>query len=618
MNIKAPAPAALLTVEDLTVAFGSTPVVEDLSFSVYPGRTLGVIGESGSGKSMTALSIMRLADLMGAHFTSGHIRFEGQGGSTDLLLASQKTMRGIRGKDISMIFQEPMTSLDPIFTVGDQIAEALILHKGMDMKSALAEARRLLDMVRLPDAGAMIRRFPHQLSGGMRQRVMISMALACGPKLLIADEPTTALDVTIQAQILAIMRELQRELGMAVIFITHDMGVVAEMADDVVVMRKGKKVEEGSVSDIFRKPAHPYTRTLLAAVPRLGSMAGEILPKIFPIPMLEGDDPLTSTASAFDQPDAEPHDTARFDQPPLLSIQDLVVRFDVKKDILGRATHRVHAAEKVSFSIFPGETLALVGESGSGKSTIGRAIQQLQAINSGEIQFNGRSLASMGVEGRRKLQQEVQYIFQDPFASLDPRQTVGFSVSEPLRVHHLLKDEKKIQERVVELLEDVGLRADYATRYPHEFSGGQRQRVCIARALASGPKLIIADEALSSMDVSIQAQIINLFMKLQKRHGLAYLFISHDMAVVERMSHRVAVLYLGQIVEIGSRAQVFGNPQHPYTRKLMEAVPVTDPSQRRHRPVSNEEIPSPIRRSDDSPAIVRLREVNAGHFVAEA
>ncbi len=624
MNIKTAASTTLLTVDNLTVAFGSTPVVENLSFSVLPGRTLGLIGESGSGKSMTALSILRLSDLMGAHFSSGQIRFEGQDRSTEILFASQKTMRGIRGKEISMIFQEPMTSLDPIFTVGDQIAEALILHKGMDKSSALAEAVRLLDMVRLPDAKAMVRRFPHQLSGGMRQRVMISMALACGPKLLIADEPTTALDVTIQAQILAIIKELQRELGMAVIFITHDMGVVAEMADDVVVMKKGRKVEEGRVNDIFRKPAHPYTRALLAAVPRLGSMAGEPLPKVFSFPAAEDEDSLSAKADKSSgavnprEPDRDRHDTARFDQPPVLSVQDLVVRFDVKKDLLGRATHRVHAVEKVSLDIYPGETLALVGESGSGKSTIGRAIQQLQEINSGNILFKGRSLATMGTEGRRKLQQEIQYIFQDPFASLDPRQTVGFSISEPVRVHHLLSDEKKIQEKVVELLEDVGLCADHAKRYPHEFSGGQRQRVCIARALASHPSIIIADEALSSMDVSIQAQIINLFMKLQKRYGLAYLFVSHDMAVVERMSHRVAVLYLGQIVELGSRAQVFENPRHPYTRKLMEAVPVADPGQRRHRPISNDEIPSPIRHRDDLPKIVTLREIDAGHFVAEA
>ncbi len=608
----------LLTVENLTVAFGSNQVVKNLDFAVYPGRTLGVIGESGSGKSMTALSILRLADHMGASFPSGRIHFSGSAGKTELLSAAQNTMRDIRGREISMIFQEPMTSLDPIFTVGDQIAEALILHKGMDKQAALTEAVRLLDMVRLPDAKAMTRRFPHQLSGGMRQRVMISMALACAPKLLIADEPTTALDVTIQAQILAIISELQKELGMAVIFITHDMGVVAEMADDVVVMKRGEKVEEGSVQDIFRAPRKPYTKALLAAVPRLGSMAGEALPKTFSFPAPEE----FSASSGGERENNGSiltegvHDTARFDQPPLLSVRDLVVRFDVKKDLLGRATHRVHAVEKVSLDIHPGETLALVGESGSGKSTLGRAIQQLQKTSSGSIVFNGRSLDSMGAEGRRKLQQEIQYIFQDPFASLDPRQTVGFSISEPIRVHHLLKDEKEIRARVTRLLEDVGMSAEHASRYPHEFSGGQRQRICVARALASNPRIIIADEALSSMDVSIQAQIINLFMGLQRRYGLAYLFVSHDMAVVERMSHRVAVLYLGQIVELGTRAQVFEDPRHPYTRKLMEAVPVADPGKRRHRPVTNDEIPSPVRYRDDLPAVVGLTEVEKGHFVA--
>ncbi len=599
---------SLLSVEDLTVAFGSTPVVENLSFAVRAGRVLGVIGESGSGKSMTALSILRLADLMGANFPSGAIRFQGRDGTTDLLAASQKTMREIRGRDISMIFQEPMTSLDPIFTVGDQIAEALILHKGMERRSALAEAGRLLDKVRLPDAKAMTGRFPHQLSGGMRQRVMIAMALACGPKLLIADEPTTALDVTIQAQILAIIRELQRELGMAVLFITHDMGVVAEMADDVVVMRRGRKVEEGAVEEIFRSPSHPYTRALLGAVPRLGSMAGEPLPKSFPPVVPGGND---------EEPDL-PHETARYGCPPLLSVRDLTVRFDVRRDILGRATHRVHAVEKVSFEIYPGETLALVGESGSGKSTIGRSIQQLQDLSSGSILFKGRSLDSMGVEGRRKLQQQVQYIFQDPFASLDPRRTVGFSISEPLRVHHLLGSEKEILARVVELLGRVGLDPGFAERYPHEFSGGQRQRICVARALASSPGLIIADEALSSMDVSIQAQIINLFMELQRRDGLAYLFVSHDMAVVERLSHRVAVLYMGQIVELGSRSQVFGDPRHPYTKKLLDAVPVADPGKRRNRPVSSEEIPTPIRHRNDPLRILELREVVPGHLVADA
>ena len=609
MNEQGAASPPLLSVDDLSVSFGSGPVVENLSFSVTAGRTLGIIGESGSGKSITALSIMRLADLMGANFPAGRVMFDGRSGMTDLFASSQKDMRKIRGKEISMIFQEPMTSLNPIFTIGDQITEVLALHEGMDKASALTEAWRLLDMVRLPDSRQTLRRYPHQLSGGMRQRVMIAMSLACRPKLLIADEPTTALDVTIQAQILSIIRELQKELGMTVIFITHDMGVVAEMADDVVVMRRGKKVEGGMVGDIFHRPEHPYTRTLLAAVPRLGSMAGEALPRQFPLSMIDSDTPeLTGESTS--------QDTAHFDEDPVLSVRDMVVRFDVRKTMLGRTTHRVHAVEKVSFDIHPGETLALVGESGSGKSTIGRTIQQLQKANSGDLVFEGKALSGMRTEERRELQERIQYIFQDPFASLDPRQTIGFSVSEPIRVHGLIRGERKILARVAELLEQVGLDPAHARRYPHEFSGGQRQRICIARALASRPRLIIADEALSAMDVSIQAQIINLFMELQKRQGLAYLFISHDMAVVERISHRVAVLYRGQIVELGSRGQVFENPQHSYTKKLLAAVPVADPDRRRDRSVAVSDIPTQIRQVDDLPTILRLEESEPGHFVA--
>ncbi len=600
----------LLKVEDLSVSFGPARVVENLSFTVTPGRTLGIIGESGSGKSMTALSVMRLADLMGATYPSGRILFEGRAGSADLSASSQKTMRSIRGKDISMIFQEPMTSLDPIFTIGDQIAEVIELHEGMTKTEALKEAGRLLDVVRLPDSAQLLKRYPHQLSGGMRQRVMIAMSLACKPKLLIADEPTTALDVTIQAQILALIRELQKEFGMTVIFITHDMGVVAEMADDVVVMRNGRLVESGAVRDIFRNPKEAYTKALLAAVPRLGSMRGQELPRKFPLSDRDGES-VELTA------EAAPQDTAHYDSGALLCLSDLVVRFDVKKNLLGRTTHRVHAVEKVSFNIYPGETLALVGESGSGKSTIGRAIQQLQRANSGDFSFEGRALSAMGAEERRSLQQRIQYIFQDPFASLDPRRTVGYSISEPICVHALLKGEGAIRARVAELLARVGLDASHATRYPHELSGGQRQRVCIARALASRPKLIIADEALSAMDVSIQAQIINLFMELQKEEGIAYLFISHDMAVVERISHRVAVLYRGQIVEIGKRSHVFENPLHAYTRRLLLAVPVADPDRRGERQVAEGELLSQIRHVDDLPKILGLREAEPGHFVAE-
>ncbi len=601
----------ILSVEDLSVEFGDSRVIENLSFAVKPGRTLAIVGESGSGKSVTSMSIMRLADMMGASYASGRIRFTSKDRDEDLLALSQKQMRRIRGKDIAMIFQEPMTSLNPVFTIGDQIAESLMLHEGMSKPDALVESKRLLDMVRLPDAQELLGRYPHQLSGGMRQRVMIAMALACRPKVLIADEPTTALDVTIQAQILTIIRDLQQELGMAVIFITHDMGVVAEVADDVVVMWKGKKVEEGTVADIFAHPAHPYTQTLLSAVPKLGSMTGEAFPKRFPVTMMDGDTPrLVGTEHI--------QNTARYDEAPLLSVRDLVTRFDIKKGLFGGVSHRVHAVENVSFDIYRGETLALVGESGSGKSTIGRTIQQLQKATAGNISFEGRAFSDMGKGEQQRLRQEIQYIFQDPFASLDPRKKIGFSIAEPIRTHRLIEGEKQIAARVDQLLERVGLTSAHANRYPHEFSGGQRQRICIARALASNPKLIIADEALSALDVSIQAQIINLFMELQEEHGLAYLFISHDMAVVEKMSHRVAVLYLGQVAELGSRQQVLETPTHPYTQRLLSAVPVADPTIVRDRILMDGEIPSPIRRVGDEPAILAHREIAPGHFVADA
>ena len=597
----------LLSVTDLTVRFGENRVVEGLSFSVEPGRTLAVVGESGSGKSVTSLSIMRLADMMGARFETGTILFNGK----DILKLSQKEMRAVRGKEIAMIFQEPMTSLNPVFTIGDQICEILLLHEKIGKSAAMAAAQRLLEMVRLPDAQALLNRYPHQLSGGMRQRVMIAMALACRPKLLVADEPTTALDVTIQAQILNIMRDLQKDLGMGMIFITHDMGVVAEMADDVVVMWKGKKVEEGPVREIFANPKHPYTKALLAAVPKLGSMTGQDFPKRMPLTVLDGGEPKIVGEERI-------QNTARYDQQPLLSVRDLFVRFDIKKNIFGKVTHRCSAVQKVAFDIHPGETLALVGESGSGKSTIGRTIQQLQKARSGEITFNGKSFAAMSALERFRLRRDVQYIFQDPFASLDPRKTVGFSIAEPINTHGIISGSKAVRRRVDELLERVSLTSAHADRYPHEFSGGQRQRVCIARALASDPKLIIADEALSALDVSIQAQIINLLMDLQAERGLAYLFISHDMAVVEKISHRVAVLYLGQIMEIGSRRQVFETPMHAYTQRLISAVPIADPTQERRTALLEGEIPNPVRRVGDEPPILAHEEITSGHFIAKS
>ncbi len=596
---------------DFTTDAGVFRAVDNLDFEVRPGRTLAIVGESGSGKSVTSMAIMRLTDYSGGRIATGQILFrDGDDREVDLTAATDEQMRAIRGNDIAMIFQEPMTSLNPVFTIGDQIVEAIMLHQQLSRSAARQAARKLLEKVRLPDAAQLLDRYPHQLSGGMRQRVMIAMALSCKPRLLIADEPTTALDVTIQAQILNTIRELQRDLGTAVIFITHDMGVVAEMADDVVVMLRGKKVEQGSVEEIFNAPKHPYTRALLAAVPRLGSLTGRDLPLRTPQTVLEGD-ALREVGETREQ------DTARYDE-PVLRVDRLTTRFDVGHNLFGRVTHRVHAVEQVSFDVYPGETLALVGESGSGKSTIGKTLQQLVAPTSGAVRYNGQDIFSMDSAGRQRLRQEIQYIFQDPYASLDPRKTVAFSIAEPIRTHGLLSGEDAIARRVGELLEQVGLKPEHAKRYPHEFSGGQRQRVCIARALASNPKLIIADESVSALDVSIQAQILNLLMDLQKDRGLSYLFITHDMAVVEKVSHRVAVLYLGQIVELGTRRQVFESPQHAYTRKLLAAVPVAEPGRHIDTSLIEGEIPSPVRRVGDEPAIVPLIEFAPGHQVARA
>ncbi len=596
---------------DFNTANGVFRAVEDLDFDVRPGKTLAIVGESGSGKSVTSMAIMRLTDYNNGRIATGKIVFQDSAGQEiDLTAASDEKMRAIRGNDIAMIFQEPMTSLNPVFTIGDQIVEAIMLHQQLSRSAARKSARALLEKVRLPDAEQLLDRYPHQLSGGMRQRVMIAMALSCQPRLLIADEPTTALDVTIQAQILNTIRELQRDLGTAVIFITHDMGVVAEMADDVVVMLRGKKVEQGTVEEIFRAPKHPYTRALLAAVPRLGSLTGRDLPLRTPQTVLEGDT-LREVGETREQ------DTARYDE-PVLRVEKLTTRFDVGHNLFGRVTHRVHAVEEVSFDVYPGETLALVGESGSGKSTIGKTLQQLVAPTSGAVRYNGQDIFSMDSAGRQRLRQEIQYIFQDPYASLDPRKTVAFSIAEPIRTHGLLSGEDAIARRVGELLEQVGLKPEHARRYPHEFSGGQRQRVCIARALASNPKLIIADESVSALDVSIQAQILNLLMDLQKDRGLSYLFITHDMAVVEKVSHRVAVLYLGQIVELGTRRQIFESPQHAYTRKLLAAVPVAEPGRHIDTSLIEGEIPSPVRRVGDEPAIIPLVEFAPGHRVARA
>ena len=610
-NITPQAELPILEVEHLRVQFtsdsGTTTAVVDESFSIRPGETLALVGESGSGKSVTSLSVMRLVEHGGGKIVNGSIKLRCRDGRVvDLRHANKSELQHLRGSEVAMILQEPMTSLNPVFTVGAQIAESLILHRGMDEKEALKEAVHLLELVRIPDAERISLRFPHQLSGGMRQRVMIAMALACKPQLLIADEPTTALDVTVQAQILALISELQKEIGMAVLFITHDMGVVAQIADRVAVMRYGEIVESGTAQAIFAHPQHPYTQALLSAVPRLGALKDIEHPCFFRL--IDPDNGKVIEPPSDKLP--PPGET-------ILEVKNLVKTFPVRTDFWGRPTYVVRACDHVSFDLRAGETLSIVGESGCGKSTTGRAVLRLLDVDSGEVLHRGKSLLRMT---RHELQEErrnLQMIFQDPYASLDPRQTVGYSIAEPMMIHNYCS-KKEMYDRVALLLKRVGLSPDMANRYPHEFSGGQRQRICIARALSLKPQIIVADECVAALDVSIRAQVVNLMMELQEEMGLSYIFISHDMGVVERISHRVAVMYLGQIVEMGSRRAVLGNPLHPYTQKLLSAVPIADPQERNLLKLLNlSDLPSPVRKVGDDPVIEPLVEVEPGHFVAK-
>lgn len=600
----------VLSVRNLNVTFGSPPqgvaAVRQLSFDLKRGETLAIVGESGSGKSVTALALMRLLQASEAQVECDRLLLRRRNREVIALNEqSSAQMQRVRGADIAMIFQEPMTSLNPVFTVGEQIAESIRLHQGAGREEALKEAKKMLDQVRIPQADAVLSRYPHQLSGGMRQRVMIAMALSCRPAVLIADEPTTALDVTVQAQILQLIDVLQKEMSMGVIFITHDMGVVADIADQVLVMYQGEAVETGSVDVIFTAPQHPYTRALLAAVPRLGSMKGSDFPRRFPVINEEG----------VQRTDGKVQDTVVAGE-PILTVRNLVTHFPIRSGIFNRVTREIHAVDNVSFDLWQGETLALVGESGCGKSTTGRALLRLVESQRGAITFDGRRIDTLPANQLQPLRRDIQCIFQDPLASLDPRKTVGYSIIEPLKVHGLMTD-AEARQRGAWLLERVGLQPEHATRYPHEFSGGQRQRICIARALALNPKVLIADEAVSALDVSIRAQIINLLLDLQRDMGIAYLFISHDMAVVERISHRVAVMLRGRIVEIGPRRAVFEHPQHPYTRKLMAAVPVADPAHRHpSRILLSDELPGNIYPRGEATPYVPLQQVSPGHFVA--
>jgi peptide/nickel transport system ATP-binding protein len=601
-----PAGQPVLSVEGLSTSFRVDgewkPVVKDVSFTVAPGETVAIVGESGSGKSVTSLSIMRLLQQDMSRI-EGRILISGR----DILALPESEMRKVRGKEVSMIFQEPMTSLNPLFTIGDQISEALLCHGQMSKAEARAETIRLLERVRIPSAASRFDEYPHRFSGGMRQRVMIAMALASRPKLLIADEPTTALDVTIQGQILDLIKMLQEEQGTSVLFITHDMGVVAEIADRTIVMYRGEQVETGETSDIFFRANHPYTRALLSAVPVLGSMEGRKRPLRFPV---------VDIATGRMEPPLEAADTVAAGERPVLEVKSLCKRFDIHSGLFGRLQGRVHAVENVSFELHAGETLSLVGESGCGKSTTGRAVMRLIEPESGSVLVDGKETLTLDAKGLREMRRTVQMIFQDPFASLNPRMKIGAAIAEPY-LEHGMGTAREARDKVADLLGKVGLSADMASRYPHEFSGGQRQRICIARALTLDPKVIIADESVSALDVSIKAQVINLLLDLQQSLNLAFLFISHDMAVVERVSHRVAVMYLGEIVEIGPRKAVFENPQHPYTKKLMSAVPVPDPARRASkRNIAVEELKSPIRAPDYRVQPLSYIEVSPGHRVA--
>ncbi|KRA97714.1 ABC transporter ATP-binding protein [Devosia sp. Root685] len=567
----------LLSVRDLRVGFGQTPaaneVVKGVSFDLASGETLAIVGESGSGKSVTALSVNRLVDFGGGHITHGSILLQRSDGSVlDVAKSDEKILRTIRGRDVGMIFQEPMTSLNPVHTVGAQIEEAFRLNRGLHGAEAERAALEVLDRVRIPDAKSRLGYYPHQLSGGMRQRVMIAMALASSPRLLIADEPTTALDVTVQAQIMALLAELKAETGMSMIFITHDIGLVAGIADHIMVMQHGLAVEQNTTDAVLDNPQHDYTRHLLNAVPHFTSGKA-----------VRADNERTETSE------------------PIVKVDDLVVRFPVKKGLF-KPRGAIHAVDGVSFDLMPGETLAIVGESGSGKSTTARAILGLNEKHRGAIATKpGRS------------RRPIQMVFQDPFASLNPRLNVEALLAEPAIANGQKLDDA-LRTRMRFLLDRVGLPADVLTRYPHQFSGGQRQRLCIARVLMLNPDVVVLDEAVSALDVSVQARVLDLLVDLQHEFSLAYLFISHDMAVVERIAHRIAVMYAGQIVEIGEARSVLSDPQHSYTKRLISAVPAVE-RRRQHFALDATQVPSLVRPAGYEPPPANWREAGQDHRV---
>jgi len=591
--------------ENLRVEFdtkdGKVVAVEDVSFEIKPKQTVCLVGESGSGKSVSSLSMMRLVEFGGGKLSGGKILFtNSEGRKINLSNSNQKQMRNIRGNEIGMIFQEPMTALNPVFTIERQLTEGLIVHKKISKRKAKMEALELLRLVRIPEPEMRMQQYPHELSGGMRQRVVIAMALACEPRLLIADEPTTALDVTIQAEILALINRLKVETNAAILFITHDMAVVAQMADRVVVMHNGKKMEEGTVHEIFNNPQHEYTKSLLAAVPKLGEMAS----RKYPEPMRLVGQKKTKALKPIVGTNE-----------PLIKVNNLVTRYPVKGGMLRRTVARVHAVEDVSFTIMKGKTLSLVGESGCGKSTVGRSLIRLVEPTSGDVNLDGQNILSLNPKDMREARSNIQMVFQDPFASLNPTLTLFDQVAEPLR-NFGTNNPGELRVKIGDLFDRVKLPRSFIRRYPHELSGGQRQRIAIARALALNPSLIVADEPVSALDVSVQAQVLNLMMELQVDLGLSYLFISHDMAVVERVSHDVGVMYLGRLVEIGPRPSIFRNPQHPYTQDLLKAVPIADPDKRKsERDLNFKPLPSPIHDLTHNPTPSEYKEVAKNHYV---